>query len=201
MKKRQNVVHLENENQLHWKVVDYIRQYLPHTLVIPGLGEHQDTQWKRIDSWRKGYRKGQPDIIILNKSGRYTGLAIELKSPSGGQLSSEQENFLQNLACMGYKTLVSSNYDEICNCLRDYMASSRHYCTQCRRWTARPHKHEIIDEELCPLQDTPQFVCESPPVIDADHTSESESVLETAQETECDETVDLQSFAVLGLGL
>ena len=55
---------IENETDLHCKVVHLIRNYYPKALIVPGLGENQDTPFKRIDSWKKGYTKGQSDLMV-----------------------------------------------------------------------------------------------------------------------------------------
>ena len=47
------------------------------------LGEDQDTAHKRIDSFKKGYLRGSPDLIINNLHKHYTGFCIEFKSPKG----------------------------------------------------------------------------------------------------------------------
>ena len=57
---------IENETDLHCKVVHLIRNYYPKALTVTGLGESQDTLPKRINSWKKGYTKGQPDLMALN---------------------------------------------------------------------------------------------------------------------------------------
>ena len=72
---------IENETDLHCKVVHYIKRFYPDAVIVPGLGENQDTVSKRINSWREGYMKGQPDIMIMNNHLRYNGLCIEFKSP------------------------------------------------------------------------------------------------------------------------
>ena len=72
---------IENETDLHCKVVQYIRRFYPDAVIVPGLGENQDTVSKRINSWREGYMKGKPDIMIMNNHLRYNGLCIEFKSP------------------------------------------------------------------------------------------------------------------------
>lgn len=64
-------IRLLNENDLHFKVVEYIRKYHPQTLIIEGLGEFQKTQELRREGWCKGYTAGQPDIIIANPSNGY----------------------------------------------------------------------------------------------------------------------------------
>ena len=71
-----------NETELHYKVVDLIRGYYPDTILIAGLGENQDTEDKRLDSYNKGYTRGQPELMVLNYHKDYKGLSIEFKSPT-----------------------------------------------------------------------------------------------------------------------
>ena len=54
-----------NETDLHYKVVDMIRGFYPDTILVAGLGELQDTGDKRLDSYKKGYMRGQPDVLVL----------------------------------------------------------------------------------------------------------------------------------------
>ena len=46
---------IENEFDLHRKVVDYVRRFYPDLLFVAGLGELQDTSDKGIKSWQKSY--------------------------------------------------------------------------------------------------------------------------------------------------
>jgi len=78
---RNQQVSLMNETDLHHRIVEFIRRKYPDVLIVAGLGENQITPEMRLESWRKGYTKGQPDIMLPVKSGRKTGLALELKSP------------------------------------------------------------------------------------------------------------------------
>lgn len=57
---------VETETNLHYKVVQYIRKYDANAILMAELGENPNTVYKRIDSWRKGYQKGAPDLIIAN---------------------------------------------------------------------------------------------------------------------------------------
>ncbi|CAH3189414.1 unnamed protein product, partial [Porites evermanni] len=57
---------IENETDLHYKVIQLIRNYYPDSILVAGLGENQDTEDKRLDSYKKGYQRGQPDIMILD---------------------------------------------------------------------------------------------------------------------------------------
>ena len=40
-----------NETDLHYKVVDLITKYYPYSILVAGLGENQDTEDKRLDSY------------------------------------------------------------------------------------------------------------------------------------------------------
>ena len=44
----------ENEADLHYKVVEYIRRFYLEAILVAGLCELQNTKWKRIPSWKKG---------------------------------------------------------------------------------------------------------------------------------------------------
>ena len=72
-----------DETDLHYKVVDLIRRYYPDAVLVAGLGENQDTEDKRLDLYKEGYMKGQPDLMILDKHKDFKGLCIEFKSPTG----------------------------------------------------------------------------------------------------------------------
>ena len=73
-------VHLSNETELPYKVVDFIKRFKQDIILIPGLGENKKTTQTRSDSYFKGYEAGQVDILILNPHRYYQGLAIELNA-------------------------------------------------------------------------------------------------------------------------
>ena len=60
------MIMIGNETDLHYKVVQLIRNYYPDSILVAGLGENQDTEDKRLDSYKKGYTRGQPDLMIFN---------------------------------------------------------------------------------------------------------------------------------------
>ncbi len=103
-----------NETDLHKKVIDFIRKYYPQAIIIPGLGELQHTSAARVDAWQKGYKGGQPDILLANHNVDFIGLVIELKTPAGtGVVSDNQTVFLNRLEEAGYYVIISNDYDEI----------------------------------------------------------------------------------------
>ena len=104
----------ENEMDLHVKVVSFLKKRCPHSLFTVTLGENQDTVHKRIYSFKKGYLRGFPDLIMNNLHKRYSGFAIKMKSLKGnGFLSPDQSMILRQYQSNGFKTLVSNDYDQI----------------------------------------------------------------------------------------
>ena len=45
-----DMIKIETETGLHYKVVDFIRKLYPNTRIIAQCGEKQNTTFKRIDS-------------------------------------------------------------------------------------------------------------------------------------------------------
>lgn len=89
------IVNINNEKDLHYKVVHFIKNFIKEAILISGLGEHQINCGMRTDAYFKGYTSGQPDLILLNHHTKYKGLAIELKTPRGlGVISKNQQNYI-----------------------------------------------------------------------------------------------------------
>lgn len=125
---------IENEFDLHTKIMNFINNQYPDALTVATLGELQDTSKKRINSKRLGYQKGSPDIIINNLHKTYVGLCIELKTPKGnGVISASQEKMLQNYRDNNYLVLTSNSYDECIMKLIDYFKDVRIGCQYCSR--------------------------------------------------------------------
>ena len=124
---------IENEFDLHRKVVNYIRKYHSDLVLVAGLGENQDNPRKRIVSWQKGYQKGQPDLLLLNAHKKYNGLCLEFKTPKGnGEVSEAQEETLKKYRQQGFKTLISNDYDEVVHEIYEYCVGLRVPCPKCR---------------------------------------------------------------------
>ena len=125
---------IENETDLHVKVVSFLKKRYPHSLFTVTLGENQDTVHKRIDSFKKGYIRGSPDLIINNLHKHYTGFCIEFKSPKGnGVLSPDQSMILLRYQSNGFKILVSNDYDQIIEQIIEYFRDVRLLCSHCLR--------------------------------------------------------------------
>ena len=130
---------IENETDLHVKVVSFLKKRYPRSLFTVTLGENQDTVHKRINSFKKGYLRGSPDLIINNLHKHYTGFCIEFKNPKGnGVLSPDQSMILLQYQNNGFKILVSNDYDQIIEQIIEYFRDVRIKCSYCPRRFIRP---------------------------------------------------------------
>ena len=126
------MIMIGNETDLHYKVVQLIRNYYPNSLLVAGLGENQDTEDKRLDSYKKGYQRGQPDLMILDYHKDYKGLCIEFKSPTNNYSISESQIKMKEKYCKNnYAFILSNDYDKISKLLHKYMAGVRIPCEYC----------------------------------------------------------------------
>jgi hypothetical protein len=125
-------INISNEKDLHYKVIDFIKRFRKDAVLVPGLGEHQVNSSLRSDSFYKGYTSGQPDIIILNPHRYYSGLCLELKTPTGkGVVSPNQKEFLNQMEQMNYKVIISNDYDYIIVQLLEYFNDIMYPCKYC----------------------------------------------------------------------
>lgn len=138
---------LINETDLHQTVVRAIRARWPATLFTAGLGELQITSEQRIEAWRKGYLRGQPDLLVFEKTAQYLGLAVEFKNPgtAAAVASEAQEQALLCFRRRGWKTLVSNDYDEIFLEVADFLRESRRRCECCEQLFA---SDELLKQHL-----------------------------------------------------
>ena len=108
------MIMISNERDLHYKVVQLIRNYYPDSILVAGLGENQDTEDKRLDSYKKGYQRGTPDLMVLNYHNYYKGLCIEFKSPTNNYEVSESQLKMKAQYCKNnYAFILSNDYDKI----------------------------------------------------------------------------------------
>ncbi|CAH3142681.1 unnamed protein product, partial [Porites lobata] len=102
------------------------RRYYPDAILVAGLGENQDTDDKRLDSYKKGYTRGQPDLLVLNYHKDYKGRCIEFKSPTNNyQVSEAQKEMKKKYLNNGYAFILSNEYDRICKNIHEYMKDIR----------------------------------------------------------------------------
>ena len=128
------MIMIGNETDLHYKVVDLISRYYPDSILVAGLGENQDTEDKRLDSYKKGYSKRQPDLMILDYHKDFKGLCIEFKSPTNYYCVSEaQLKMKEKYRNNDYAFILSNDYDKISKNIHKHMAGVRVPCKYCTR--------------------------------------------------------------------
>ena len=128
------MIMIGNETDLHYKVVQLIRNYYPDSVLVAGLGEKQDTEDKRLDSYKKGYTRGQPDLMMLDYHKDYKGLCIEFKSPNNNYYVSESQLKMKEKYCDNdYAFILSNDYDKISKLIHKYMAGVRILCKYCTK--------------------------------------------------------------------
>ena len=67
---------IDNELDLHIKVVSFLKKRYPNSIFTAPVGENQDTSEKRIVSDQKSYLSGSPNLIINNLRQDHTGFAL-----------------------------------------------------------------------------------------------------------------------------
>ena len=135
------MITIGSETALHYKVVDLIRKYYPDSILVAGLGENQDIEDKRLDSYKKGYMRGQPDLMVLDYHKDYKGLCIEFKSPTNNyHVSEAQKEMKKKYVNNGYAFILSNDYDKISKNIHDYMKGIRVPCKYCiKHFIIRTH--------------------------------------------------------------
>ena len=142
------MIMISNEKELHYKVVNLIKNYYPDSLLVAGLGENQDTEEKRLDSYKKGYQRGQPDLMILDYHKDYNGLCIEFKSPTNNyEVSESQLKMKEKYKKNSYVFILSNDYDKISKLIHKYMDGVRipcEYCSKAFRYKKTLNSHYRI---------------------------------------------------------
>ena len=104
----------------------WARRFYPDSILVAGLGELQDTEDKGLDSYRRGYLKGQPDLMITNYHKQFRGLCTEFKSPTGNYyISDAQKEMKKQYINNGYSYILSNDYDKICKAAHEYIHGIR----------------------------------------------------------------------------
>ena len=138
------MIMISNERDLHYKVVQLIRNYYPDSILVAGLGENQDTEDKRLDSYKKGYQRGTPDLMVLNYHNYYKGLCIEFKSPTNNyNISEDQLKMKKKYRDNDYAFILSNDYDKISKLIHKYMDGVRIPCEYCTKAFTTKEKLEI----------------------------------------------------------
>ena len=136
-----NQLVIMNESDLHCHIVAETRKAWPDAVLVPGIGELPEAGAKRLQAWKMGYTKGQPDLMILNPSGEHLGLAIEFKHPGFEPApSDDQLTFHARLRALGWNVLVCNDLLAGMRQIDSYMRMCKVPCDCCNRlFLSRKH--------------------------------------------------------------
>ena len=122
---------IENEFDLHTKVLEYNSRFYPECILVATLGENQDTSCK-INSWKRGFTNGSPNLLLLNIHKDFAGCCIEFKSLTNNyQVSEAQKQMKKRYKENNYYFVLSNDYDQIIQCVNKYMKGIRVPCKYC----------------------------------------------------------------------
>jgi prophage antirepressor-like protein len=126
---------IQNEFDLHTQIINFLKvQYPTILLTVCNPELSNDTYEKRKKCFLLGYQAGTFDILINNLHKNYSGFAIELKSPTGlGVISENQYKMKQIYQNNNFKTLISNDYNKIIFEIIQYMNDTRILCIHCKR--------------------------------------------------------------------
>ena len=99
------------EYNLQKAVVNYLRMLKGNLLFNGSAGGVWTSKAQGNKLSLAGYRKGWPDLIILEPRGGYHGLAIELKV-KGNYASIYQKEVIKQMRERGYKAEVCTGFDQ-----------------------------------------------------------------------------------------
>ncbi len=114
---------ITTENELQQAVAKFIRNETELRHVSVGDEYFLDTDQKRTESKKRGYENGSPDLVIFKDcdNANNFNLLIELKCPKGnGNLSDEQNKYLEKSLYNGEYVLISNNFGHICKIISLY---------------------------------------------------------------------------------
>lgn len=118
MKKPVPTEHEEQKAVVRWFDLQFpaLRERL---VAVPNGGQRHIAVASKLKA--EGVRKGFPDLMLLKRSGDYSGLFIEMKRIKGGALKPEQADWLQWLSEQGFKTAVCKGADEARETIKAYL--------------------------------------------------------------------------------
>jgi hypothetical protein len=115
----------KDEDKLQVAAMRYIRYQYPKLIAFHVANEGISGPKGKAYGTKmraKGVLAGCPDIHILEPMGVYSGLFIELKTPTG-RVSPAQKIFLDNLNSKGYCAKVCRSLDEVIETVDHYMTT------------------------------------------------------------------------------
>jgi len=112
--------YLGPEDHLQMQCMKYCSMQYPNVLVVHVPNEGRRTPFERYRAKILGITAGIPDILVFRASGRYYGLAVEVKAGKN-TATPAQRHILSRLKQEGWQTSVCRSLAEFKNTLDSYI--------------------------------------------------------------------------------
>lgn len=99
------------EDHIHKAIIDYIRYQYPGVAVAHPANEGKRTRFEQFKIKYLGVSPGLLDILVFEKRGKYSGLAIEVKAGKN-RPTENQELWLERLTRSGWLAGWFNNFDD-----------------------------------------------------------------------------------------
>ena len=117
---KNQTLNIQNESDLQKSIVRYLRSD-PHWLFTnTPQGSMLSTYELRKEYIENGYTVGSPDLIILNSNTQFHYILIELKTPNGNGILSDNQIKFHKLIDKKVLLIVSNSYTEVVELLIKY---------------------------------------------------------------------------------
>ena len=114
-------IRTDHEFQLQVAVVNYLRCQKGDLLFNGSAGGIRTSLSQGKKMKMSGYRKGFPDLLILEARGSFHGLAIELKV-KGNYGSVDQKEVIEILNKKGYLAKICTGFDQAKETIDQYLS-------------------------------------------------------------------------------
>lgn len=108
------------ETTLQIECVSWFRRQFPDLVLAAYNANSRSPRAGKMNK-DKGVLAGVPDLLILQPSGKFSGLLVELKIPDGA-LSPKQKALHVKLSLAGYQVLVCRTIDEFSDAVLSYFS-------------------------------------------------------------------------------
>lgn len=116
-----NTKYFSEEDHLHYQIVQWMSYAHKEAFFIHVRNETgakvTPTMMNKMAAL--GVRRGVPDLLFFDARHGYSGLAIEIKTPTG-TVKREQQQFLTHLSHRGWLTSVIRGFDQAKEIINNY---------------------------------------------------------------------------------
>lgn len=111
---------------IKWWAMEAAQRKIPESLLMafPLQGQRSKANGSRMKA--EGMRAGTPDMFLAVPMGKYHGLWIELKRPTG-RIAPSQKTMLAELDAQGYAAYASYGFDAAVKLITGYLAGDEFF--------------------------------------------------------------------------